>query len=161
MRYHLFLNFYGMTVKIAKTFLWKLAVTFQSHTTVHEVFPWKFSNLPVNTWRVDYYRLMIKLITMEEYYASGEDILGNTIWVLRDLGSIPSWSPEATGRRGRWYWPPISKDEDGITQYVRARCMAFTLLLSKLKPHTQIIWINSKILRILQVTCITHCYSVN
>ena len=43
--------------------------------------------------------------------------------------------PQADG--GRWYWPPISKDEDGIPQYVRARCMAFTLLLSKLKPHSQ------------------------
>ena len=67
MRYHLFLNFFETAVKIAETFLWKLAVTFQSHTTVHEVFPWKFSNLPVNTWRVDYYRLMIKLITMHNH----------------------------------------------------------------------------------------------
>ena len=49
---------------------------------------------------------------------------------------------------------PISQDSDGIpqyilarltlfSQYVRARCMAFTLLLSKLKPHIQFICINS------------------
>ena len=39
------------------------------------------------------------LMVMEEYHVSGKDIWGNTVWDLRD-------------------WPPISKDEDGIPQYV-------------------------------------------
>ena len=43
-------------------------------------------------------------------------------------------SPEAAGRRGRMVLPPISKDEDGIPQYVRARLTVFTLLFNKLKP---------------------------
>ena len=63
---------------------------------------------------------------------SGEDALANAVWVLRD-GAIPSRSPEAkpTGEGGI---APISKDEDGIGQCVRARLMALTLLLGKLEP---------------------------
>ena len=55
-----------------------------------------------------------KIAVMEEYHASGEDILGYTVWVLRD-------------------WPPISKDEDSIPQYVRARLTVLTLLLRKIR----------------------------
>ena len=34
--------------------------------------------------------------------------------------------------------PPISKDEDGIPQYVRARLTVLTLLLKKLEPSSYI-----------------------
>ena len=95
----------------------------------------------------------------------------NTMHLARTYWGIPSESweiggqyhpdprrPQADG--GRWYWPPISKDEDGIPQYVRARCMAFTLLLCKLKPHTQLFVLTVKILRFLPVTCITQYASL-
>ena len=52
------------------------------------------------------------------------------------LGAIPSQSPEAVGRRRRVVLPPISKDEDGIPQYVRARLTVLTLLLKKLEPSS-------------------------
>ena len=95
----------------------------------------------------------------------------NAMHLARTYWGIPSESweiggqyhpdprrPQADG--GRWYWPPISKDEDGIPQYVRARCMAFTLLLCKLKPHTQLFVLTVKILRFLPVTCITQYASL-
>ena len=40
---------------------------------------------------------------------------------------------EAVGRTGEGGIAPISKDEDGIPQYVRARLTVFTLLLSQLE----------------------------
>ena len=53
MRYHLFLKFYGMAVKIAKTFLWKLAVTFQSHTTV--IFLWSKIDFTIIRVAIDWW----------------------------------------------------------------------------------------------------------
>ena len=104
----------------------------------------------------------------------GHNLLNNNVNAMhlaRTYWGIPSESweiggqyhpdprrPQADG--GRWYWPPISKDEDGIPQYVRARCMAFTLLLCKLKPHTQLFVLTVKILRFLPVTCITQYASL-
>ena len=41
-----------------------------------------------NTRGGDTIRLLIKLIVMIEYCASGEDVLGNTICILRNWGSI-------------------------------------------------------------------------
>ena len=38
-------------------------------------------------------------------------------------------------KAGGPYWTPISKDEDSITQYVRARLTVNTLLLSKLEAY--------------------------
>ena len=40
------------------------------------------------------------------------------------LGFNMAWGPQARGL----YWTPISKNEDGIPQYVRARRTVFTLL---------------------------------
>ena len=45
-----------------------------------------------------------------------------------------AWGPQARGL----YWTPISKNEDGIPQYVRARRTVFTLLLIQLEPDNQI-----------------------
>ena len=41
-------------------------------------------------------------------------------------------------KAGGPYWTSISKNEDGIPQYVRARCTVFTLLLIQLEPDNQI-----------------------
>ena len=95
----------------------------------------------------------------------------NAMHLARTYWGIPSSSfeiggqyhlpPSACGLRGSgWYWPPISQDSDGIPQYVLARCMAFTLLLCKLKPHTQLFVLTVKILRFLPVTCITQYASL-
>ena len=104
--------------------------------------------------------MFLGMVGLEVYHASGKDILGNTVWVLRDWKPIPSWSLEAAGRWGKVVLAPISKDKDGIPQYVQARCMAFTLLLCKLKPHTQLFVLTVKILRFLPVTCITQYASL-
>ena len=68
---------------------------------------------------------------MIEYRESGEDVSGNTVWVLRDWGNTTR-SPEAkpTGEGGI---ASISKDEDGIPRYVRARLTVYTLLLIRLE----------------------------
>ena len=52
------------------------------------------------------------------------------------MGAIPSRSPEAkpTGEGGI---APISKDEDGIGQCVRARLTVLTLLLCKLEATSK------------------------
>ena len=71
---------------------------------------------------------------MGEYCESGEDVLGNTVWVLRDWGQYHPEPRRPQAERGRVVLPPISKDEDGIPQYVRARLTVFTLLLTKLEP---------------------------
>ena len=47
-------------------------------------------------------------------------------------------TPEAVGRTGEGGIAPISKDEDGIPQYVRARLTVLTLLLKKLEPWKSI-----------------------
>ena len=71
---------------------------------------------------------------MIEYRESGEDVSGNTVWVLRDWGNTTR-SPEAkpTGEGGI---APISKDEDGIPRYIRARLAALTLLFIKLEAKS-------------------------
>ena len=62
--------------------------------------------------------------------------LARTHWPMPseswEMGAIPSRSPEAkpTGEGGI---APISKDEDGIGQCVRARLTVLTLLLCKLE----------------------------
>ena len=68
---------------------------------------------------------------MIEYRESGEDVSGNTVWVLRDWGNTTR-PPEAkpTGEGGI---ASISKDEDGIPRYVRARLTVYTLLSIRLE----------------------------
>ena len=69
---------------------------------------------------------------MIEYRESGEDVSGNTVWALRDWGNTPrSPEPKPTGEGGI---ASISKDEDGIPRYIRARLTVLTLLLSRLEP---------------------------
>ena len=71
------------------------------------------------------------MLVLIEYRESGEDVSGNTVWVLRDWGNTAQ-SPEAkpTGEGGI---TSISKDEDGIPRYVQARLTVITLLLSRLE----------------------------
>ena len=73
----------------------------------------------------------ITVMELIEYRESGEDVSGNTVWVLRDWGNTTR-SPEAkpTGEGGI---ASISKDEDGIPRYVRARLTVIKLLLSRLE----------------------------
>ena len=75
-----------------------------------------------------------KILTLGEYCESGEDVLGNTVWVLRDWGQYHPEPRRPQAERGRVVLPPISKDEDGIPQYVRARLTVLTLLFDKLEP---------------------------
>ena len=74
---------------------------------------------------------------MGEYCESGEDVLGNTVWVLRDWGQYHPEPRRPQAERGKVVLPPISKDEDGIPQYVQARLMVLTLLSNKLEPDTE------------------------
>ena len=61
---------------------------------------------------------------MREYVDSVEDVSVNTVRCPEKLGSNITRRPKAGG----WYCTPISKDEDRIHRYVRARVNAFTLL---------------------------------
>ena len=92
-------------------------------------------------------QFVIRFMLISQYWR-------NTMHLARTYWGMPSESwkivgqyhpdprrPQGNGER--WYWPTILKDEDGIPQYVWPRCMAFTLLLSKLKPHIQFISINN------------------
>ena len=61
---------------------------------------------------------------MREYVDSGEDVSVNTVRCPEKLGYNTTRRPKAGG----WYCTPISKDEDRIHRYVRARVNVFTLL---------------------------------
>ena len=92
------------------------------------------SYAPINAWYGEHYKASNLWITMEECGESGEDVLGNTVWVLRDWGQYHPEPRRPQAERGRVVLPPISKDEDGIPQYVRARLTVLTLLFDKLEP---------------------------
>ena len=79
-------------------------------------------------------RVVIMSDVLGEYCESSEDVLGNTVWVLRDWGQYHPEPRRPQAERGRVVLPPISKDEDGIPQYVRARLTVLTLLFDKLEP---------------------------
>ena len=61
---------------------------------------------------------------LREYVDSGEDVSVNTVRCPEKLGYNTTRRPKAGG----WYCTPISKDEDRIHRYVRARVNVFTLL---------------------------------
>ena len=70
---------------------------------------------------------------MEECHESSEGALINANQILRNWGCNMARRPQAGGA----VLPPISKNEVGIYRCARARLMAFTLLLHKLKPQKE------------------------
>ena len=68
---------------------------------------------------------------MEECHESSEGASVNANRILRNWGCNMARRPQAGGA----VLPPISKNEVGIYRCARARLMAFTLLLHKLKPQ--------------------------
>ena len=70
---------------------------------------------------------------MEECHESGEGASVNANRILRNWGCNMAQRPQAGGA----VLPPISKNEVGIYRCARARLMAFTLLLHKLKPQKE------------------------
>ena len=72
-------------------------------------------------------------VALEECDESGEGALVNAYRYSEKLGV--QYGPTAAGRRS--VLPPILKNEVGISRCARARLMAFTLLLHKLKPQKE------------------------
>ena len=70
---------------------------------------------------------------MEECHESSEGASVNANRILRNWGCNMDRRPQAGGP----YFPPISRNEVGIYRCARARLMAFTLLLHKLKPQKE------------------------
>ena len=66
---------------------------------------------------------------------SGEDASANADRNPEKLGSNMDRRPQAGGP----YWTPISKNEDGILRYIRARIMVFTLLSIQSEPYNKIL----------------------
>ena len=87
----------------------------------------KFIAWQIRLFKMPRYEPSRLQMAMIHYRKSGEVVSGNTVWVLRDWGQYQPDPRRPQAERGRVVLPPISKDEDGIPQYVRARLTVITL----------------------------------